>query len=225
MGHYSLNCLGFGARLASDVVRQFVGGATVVAKSVVAYAETRSALASFSEIARRVALVDSADPRNHSGEVTQMRTRPLVPASIALATLLLVSSTAPAQQPLAKTTPASPPQSAAAPATEKTATQFYVEYRAALLKAKTIEAVLPQLSREARGMIGANTAAENKDVLLLQQTARGTTTNVLNETKTPDGVSLKVEGVDADKKKITWVVDVVKENGAWKVRSESFPLH
>jgi hypothetical protein len=106
----------------------------------------------------------------------------------------------------------------------KTAEQFYLEYRATLLKAKAMDALLPYLSTEARSMLGANTPEENKSVLQLQQTARGTTTKVLKTTETTNGVSLSVEGANGAHQKITWQVDVVNEKGAWKIRSESFPM-
>ncbi len=45
---------------------------------------------------------------------------------------------------------------------------------------------------------------------------------ITKEEKTAAGATLTVTGVDADKKKVNGSVDVVKEEGEWKIGKESW---
>ena len=45
---------------------------------------------------------------------------------------------------------------------------------------------------------------------------------VIKEAKTANGVTLSTEGIDGDKKKSTGTIDVIREDGAWKLGKESW---
>jgi hypothetical protein len=49
-----------------------------------------------------------------------------------------------------------------------------------------------------------------------------TSFKIVKETASAKGATLTVDGVDADKGKSTGTIDVVKENGAWKIGNESW---
>jgi hypothetical protein len=106
---------------------------------------------------------------------------------------------------------------------DKTASQFYTEYRAAFDKAKAVEDVLPFLSAPRRKQMESTSAADRKDMFELMK-IMNTLTNVkiTKEATTANGATLTVEALDSDKSKTTGIVTLVKENGAWKLDKESF---
>ncbi len=106
---------------------------------------------------------------------------------------------------------------------EQTVSQFYMTYRTAFDKAKTIDELLPYMSKETRAQVEATPAAERPKMFGVIK-IMGTLTNVkiVKEEKTATGATLTVEGVDSDKKKTTGTIEVVKENGAWKIGKESW---
>ena len=113
--------------------------------------------------------------------------------------------------------------SAGAQTAEKTASQFYTEYRAAFDKAKAVEEILPYMSAERRKQVESTPAAERKKMFGMIK-MMGTLTNVkiLKEARTADGATVTVEALDSDKAKTTGTITLVKENGAWKVDNEKF---
>jgi hypothetical protein len=112
---------------------------------------------------------------------------------------------------------------APAVAQAQTASQFYTAYRAAFDKAKKIEDLIPYLSKTTVDQVNSTPAADRPKMFEMMK-MMGTITNlqILKETKTATGASLSVEALDTDKKKTTGTVDVVKEDGAWKIGSESW---
>jgi len=106
---------------------------------------------------------------------------------------------------------------------QKTASQFYIDYRAAFDKARTVDELLPFMSAESRKQVEATPAADRVKMFELMK-AMGKVTNlkIVKETKTADGATLNAEGLDADKKKTTGIISIIKEGGAWKVGSESW---
>ena len=106
---------------------------------------------------------------------------------------------------------------------EKTATQFYMEYRAAFDKAKAVEDILPFMSASRRKQVESTPAAERKEMFDMIKTL-GALTNVkvTKETRTANGATLMVDALDGDKSKTTGTITLVQENGAWKIDKESF---
>lgn len=113
----------------------------------------------------------------------------------------------------------------AAPALAQTptASQFYMTYRAAFDKAKTVDDLLPYMSKKTIAQVEATPAAERAPMFEMMKTM-GTVTDVkiTKETKTANGVTLSVEALDPDKKKTTGSITIVKEGGAWKLDGESW---
>ncbi len=134
-----------------------------------------------------------------------MRARHVVRLAAACVVMAIVAAPVAAQKP------------------EQTVSQFYMTYRTAFDKAKTIDELLPYMSKETRAQVEATPAAERPKMFGVIK-IMGTLTNVkiVKEEKTATGATLTVEGVDSDKKKTTGTIEVVKENGAWKIGKESW---
>jgi len=106
----------------------------------------------------------------------------------------------------------------------KTATQFYLEYRAAFDKATKIEDILPYMAAANRKQAEATPKAD-RDKMFEMIKMMGTLTEVKilkEEHGAGGGVVLSVEGLDSDKKKATGKVTIVKEDGAWKLGKEEW---
>ena len=55
---------------------------------------------------------------------------------------------------------------------------------------------------------------------MIKSLDRYTNVKVIKETKSAQGVTLAVEGVDTDKAKATATVEIVREGNAWKLGRE-----
>ncbi len=107
--------------------------------------------------------------------------------------------------------------------TVKTPGQVFLEYRATFEKAKTVDEILPFMSKDTKAEIAKSPAAERAQMFSMMQMmsdARGV--KVVKETKTATGVELAVEGTTPDKKKSTGTITMVKEDGGWKVSKENW---
>jgi hypothetical protein len=112
---------------------------------------------------------------------------------------------------------------AAAQPAEQTATQFYMAYRAAFQKAKTIDDLLPFAAKPMREQITRTPAAERTKLFgLMKAVDQYSEVKVLKETKSAAGATLNVEALDGDKKKANATVQLLKENGAWKLLVEDW---
>ncbi len=106
---------------------------------------------------------------------------------------------------------------------DQTATAFYLSYRDAFRKATKIDDILPYLAKSRRGMIDTTPAGERPKMFeVIKSLDRFTNVKVLKETKTATGATLSVEGLDSDKTKSTATIDLVREDGAWKIDKESW---
>jgi Domain of unknown function (DUF4878) len=106
---------------------------------------------------------------------------------------------------------------------QKTASQFYMDYRAAFDKAKTVDELLPFMSAESRKQVEATPAADRAKMFELMKTmGKVTNLKIVKETKSGDGATLNAEGLDPDKKRTTGTISIIKEGGAWKLGSESW---
>ena len=112
---------------------------------------------------------------------------------------------------------------AAAQTGEKTASQFYTEYRAAFDKAKKVEELYPYMAAARRKQMESTPADERAKMFELMKLL-GTLSNVkiAKETRTADGATLIVDALDSDKAKTTGTITLVQEGGAWKISKESF---
>lgn len=131
--------------------------------------------------------------------------------SLRLASVLAVALVA--ASPIASF--ATAPQAQAA----ETASQFYLRWRAAALNAKSIDEITPFWTAEMAGEFSMEPDSAKAGTLPMMKRIYGMQTDVkvVKETATPAGATLLLEGLDRDKKPIVTSVDVVKENGAWKM--------
>ena len=107
--------------------------------------------------------------------------------------------------------------------TEKTASQFYTEYRAAFDKAKAVEDILPYMSAQRRKQVESTPADERKKMFgAIKVMGALSNVKIVKETRTADGATLSVDALDSDKSKTSGTITLVKEGGAWKVDKESF---
>lgn len=105
----------------------------------------------------------------------------------------------------------------------QTATQFYMAYRTAFAKAKSIDELLPFMAKENRDQVQATPAGERPKMFeMIKMFDRFTDVKVVKENKTATGATLNVEGLDEDKKKATATVELIQEAGAWKLAKESW---
>ena len=104
---------------------------------------------------------------------------------------------------------------------EKTPSQTYMEYHAALQKAKKIEDILPFMTA-ARRKEAASMPAEMKSGMIgmIQELGIQPGFKVVKEDKTATGATLMLEGVDKSKSKTSVTVTMVREAGAWKIEKE-----
>ena len=105
--------------------------------------------------------------------------------------------------------------------TEKTPSQTYMEYHAALQKAKKIEDILPFMTA-ARRKEAASMPADMKSGMIgmIQEMGIQPGFKVVKEDKTATGATLMLEGVDKSKTKTSVTVTMVREAGAWKIEKE-----
>jgi hypothetical protein len=111
----------------------------------------------------------------------------------------------------------------------QTASQFYLEYRAAFDRAKKLEDILPFMTAQKRQQAEAMPAVV-RDLGLesMKATKAVTGVKILKEESTPTGVTLTVEGVRPTQRKTgvatiaKGTVTIVKEGGAWKIATESW---
>lgn len=105
---------------------------------------------------------------------------------------------------------------------DQTATDFYMSYRATFEKAKSVDEVLPLMSKDVRAKIEATPKEERgKLFALLKEISKMSGVKVVKETRTADGVMLTVEGMQ-DKQTQVGQVQILKEGGQWKLGHESW---
>jgi hypothetical protein len=107
----------------------------------------------------------------------------------------------------------------------QTATQFYNEYRTAWVHSKSMDTLLPYVSKESRAQY-ETTPKEQRQPMFKRMKELGTSTNVkvVKETKTPSGYVLELTAVGPKKKPATGTAEIVIEGGAMKLKKESWNL-
>jgi Protein of unknown function (DUF3828) len=110
-----------------------------------------------------------------------------------------------------------------AQAATQSASDFYLQYRKAFDSAKKIEDVVPFMSADTKKQIEATPAAERAQMFeMIKMMGALTNVKIAKETPTATGATLTVNALDSDKKNTTGTIDIVKENGAWKIGKESW---
>jgi hypothetical protein len=118
---------------------------------------------------------------------------------------------------------ASTPPSVVAAQSQKqsseTATQYYLRWRATALNATSMADITPFWTADMIEQFNMEPEPAKAQTLTMIKRFYGgqTDVKVVKETATPTGATLSLEAVDQDKKPVASSVDVVKENGAWKM--------
>jgi hypothetical protein len=110
-----------------------------------------------------------------------------------------------------------------AQAPAQTASQFYTDYRKAFDAARKVEDIIPFMSKETVAQVQSTPAADRAQMFeMIKMMGAITNMKIIKETRTGDGATLTVEALDPDKAKTTGTIQVVRENGAWKLGRESW---
>ncbi len=105
----------------------------------------------------------------------------------------------------------------------QTASEFYVEYRAAFDKAKSVDDILPFMATERQDEMNAVPAAERADMFeMIKMFGALTSVKVLTENVTATDATLTAEGIDSDSATTLGTITLVKEGGAWRLSQESW---
>ena len=103
------------------------------------------------------------------------------------------------------------------------ATQFYMDYRAAWGKATSIDALLPYLSKDGRADIEA-TPKDKRQMMFDMMKMMGNMTNVkvVKESKQGESYMLDLSGMSPEKKPMTGTAEIVMEGGTMKLKKETW---
>ena len=114
---------------------------------------------------------------------------------------------------------------AAAQKPGQTATQFYNEYRSAWAQSKSMDTLLPYISKESRAQY-ETTPAEQRQSMFQMMKEKGTMADVkvVRETKTADGYMLELTATGPEKQTATGTAQIVVEGGALKLKKESWNM-
>jgi hypothetical protein len=105
----------------------------------------------------------------------------------------------------------------------QTATQFYTEYRDVWQKAKSLDPILPYLTKDSRAEIEA-TPNDKRQMMFEMMKMMGNMTNVrvAKETKQGDGYVLDLTATGPDKKPMKGTAEIIIEGGAMKLKKETW---
>lgn len=118
----------------------------------------------------------------------------------------------------------SAPAGAQPAATYKSGTEFYMAYRDAFAKSKTLDDLLPWMSKTRRTQM-AEVPKDERTMMfgMIKKMDDHTAIKVIKETASASGAELQVEAVSAgSKNKVTATVALAKEGTAWKLDKESW---
>ena len=105
----------------------------------------------------------------------------------------------------------------------QTATQFYAEYRDVWQKAKSIDAILPYLTKEGRAEIEA-TPDDKRRMMFEMMKMMGNMSNVkvVKEARQADGYLLDLTATGPDQKPMNGSAEIIMEGGAMKLKKETW---
>lgn len=108
----------------------------------------------------------------------------------------------------------------------QTATQFYMEYHDAWVKAKSMDTLLPYMDKQSRSQYEATPKDQRGPMFQMMKEMGGQITNVkvAKETKKGDGYMLDLTAMGPGKKAATGSAEVIMEGGAMKLKSESWKM-
>jgi hypothetical protein len=105
----------------------------------------------------------------------------------------------------------------------QTPTQFYTEYRDVWQKAKSIDPILPYLSKDSRAEIEATPKDKRQEMFgMMKLLGNMTDVKVAKETKQGDGYMLELTATGPDKKPMKGSAEIIMEGGAMKLKKETW---
>jgi hypothetical protein len=107
-------------------------------------------------------------------------------------------------------------------AQSQTATQFYMGYLAALGKAKSVDDLLPFMSKKRVDQIKAEKPDDRAMMFDMIKEFAPKDVKVVKETPSAAGATLEATGSDGSGGTTKGTITLVKEGGAWKVEQESW---
>jgi hypothetical protein len=115
---------------------------------------------------------------------------------------------------------AAPPlQQATSAAPNESATQFYLRWRITAINAKSIDEITAFWTADTVEQFNMEDDSAKAATLAMIRRAYSPQTDVrvVKEIATPQGATLSLEGLDHGRHSIVSTVQVLKENGAWKM--------
>jgi hypothetical protein len=95
---------------------------------------------------------------------------------------------------------------------DQTASQFYLAYRAAFDKAKSIDDLLPYMAKKNVDQVKATPEAQRAQMFgMIKEMGALTNVKILKEAKNGDGATLTVDALGPDKAKTTGTIEILKE--------------
>jgi hypothetical protein len=103
--------------------------------------------------------------------------------------------------------------------TTESASEFYMRWRSTVLSAKTVDELAPFWDADTLEQFKMEPEPAKSDTLPMMKRFyhQQNDVKVVKETTTPSGVTLSLEAVDSEKRPLVGSVNVVKENGTWKI--------
>ena len=108
----------------------------------------------------------------------------------------------------------------------QTATQFYMEYRDAWVKSKSMDPLLPYMDKVSRGQYDSTPKDQRQPMFQMMKAMGGQLSNVkvTRETKKGDVYVLDLTAMGPDKKPATGTAEVIVEGGAMKIKRENWKM-
>ncbi len=101
----------------------------------------------------------------------------------------------------------------------ETGTEFYLRYRQTAIAAKSVDEILAFWSSQLLHEFNMEPEDARAGTLDMVKRMEGSHVDlrVVKESTTQNGATLTLEAIGPNKKPVTGTVDLVKENGAWKI--------
>jgi hypothetical protein len=104
----------------------------------------------------------------------------------------------------------------------QTASEFYLAYNATMAKAKSIDELLPFMSKQRVDQVKGTPADERKMMFEMVKEMAAKNVKVVKETPAAAGATLEATGSDPAGGAMKGTITLVKEAGAWKIDKESW---
>ena len=103
-----------------------------------------------------------------------------------------------------------------------TASEFYMTYNATMAKAKSIDELLPFMSKQRVDQVKGTPADERAMMFEMVKEMAAKNVKVVKETPSAAGATLEATGSDPAGGAMKGTITLVKEAGAWKIDKESW---